>query len=230
MLRFDRAETRLGTFALRADFAVPAGARLAVIGPSGSGKSTLLGMIAGFVPLSAGRIEWQGRGLTNTPPGARPVSILFQDQNLFPHLTVAQNVGLGLRPDLRLSPDQHHAVAEALRQVGLQDLADRRPAQLSGGQQSRVALARVALRAQPILLLDEAFAALGPALKTEMLALLGRIADRDGATVLMVTHDPDDARAFAPETVVVMDGTAHPPTPTGALLDNPPEALRAYLG
>ncbi len=230
MLRFDRAETRLGDFRLRADFAVPAGARLAVIGPSGSGKSTLLAMIAGFVPLAAGRIVWQGRDLSDLPPGARPVSILFQDQNLFPHLNVAQNVGLGLRADLRLSPAQHQAVAEALRQVGLQDLAERRPAQLSGGQQGRVALARVALRAQPILLLDEAFAALGPALKAVMLALLGRIADRDGATVLMVTHDPDDARQFAPETVVVMDGVAQPPLPTGPLLDHPPEGLRAYLG
>ena len=117
MLRFDRAETRLGTFALRADFAVPAGARLAVIGPSGSGKSTLLGMIAGFVPLSAGRIEWQGRDLTNTPPGARPVSILFQDQNLFPHLTVAQNVGLGLRPDLRRAPGKNRLSAPDPRRI-----------------------------------------------------------------------------------------------------------------
>lgn len=230
MLRFDRAATRLGDFTLTADFAVAPGARLAVIGPSGSGKSTLLGMIAGFVPLSAGRIEWQGQDLSGMAPGARPVSILFQDQNLFPHLSVAQNVGLGLRADLRLSPDQHAAVAEALRQVGLHDMADRRPAQLSGGQQSRVALARVALRAQPILLLDEAFAALGPALKAEMLALLGRIADRNGATVLMVTHDPDDARLFAPETVLVMDGVAHAPLPTGPLLDDPPPELRAYLG
>lgn len=230
MLRFDQALSDLGDFTLRADFAVRDGARVAVIGPSGSGKSTLLGMIAGFVALTAGRLEWQGRDLAAVAPGARPVSILFQDQNLFPHLTVAQNVGLGLRADLRLSPEQHQAVAEALHQVGLQDMATRRPAQLSGGQQSRVALARVALRAQPILLLDEAFSALGPALKSEMLALLARIADRNGATVLMVTHDPDDARAFAPETIVVMDGTALPPAPTDALLDNPPESLRAYLG
>ncbi|NHF73758.1 thiamine ABC transporter ATP-binding protein [Paracoccus xiamenensis] len=230
MLSFEKPEARLGDFALVADFTLPAGARLAVIGPSGSGKSTLLGMVAGFVPLRSGRITWQGQDLAGVAPGARPVSILFQDQNLFPHLSVAQNVGLGLRADLRLSQDQNAAVAEALSQVGLRDMATRRPAQLSGGQQSRVALARVALRAQPILLLDEAFAALGPALKAEMLALLGRIADRNGATVLMVTHDPDDARLFAPETVVVMDGVAHPPEPTGPLLDHPPEGLRAYLG
>lgn len=230
MLRFDRAEATLGDFRLNADFALEAGARVAVIGPSGSGKSTLLGMVAGFVPLSAGRILWQGQDLAGMAPGARPVSILFQDQNLFPHLSVAENVGLGLRPDLRLSRTEHAAVAQALQEVGLQDMAARRPAQLSGGQQSRVALARVALRARPVLLLDEAFAALGPALKSDMLALLARIADRNGATVLMVTHDPDDARAFACQTVAVIAGRAHPPVPTGPLLDDPPPELAAYLG
>ena len=230
MLRFDRAEATLGDFRLNADFALEAGARVAVIGPSGSGKSTLLGMVAGFVPLSAGRILWQGQDLAGMAAGARPVSILFQDQNLFPHLSVAENVGLGLRPDLRLSRTEHAAVAQALQEVGLQDMAARRPAQLSGGQQSRVALARVALRARPVLLLDEAFAALGPALKSDMLALLARIADRNGATVLMVTHDPDDARAFADQTVAVIAGRAHPPVPTGPLLDDPPPELAAYLG
>lgn len=230
MLRFEQAGAQLGDFRLGADFDVNPGARVAVIGPSGSGKSTLLGMVAGFVPLSAGRVTWQGRDLGPMAPGARPVSILFQDQNLFGHLSVGQNVGLGLRPDLRLSAEQRAAVARALADVGLAGMEDRRPAQLSGGQQGRVALARVALRARPILLLDEAFAALGPALKAEMLALLGRIADDSGATVLMVTHDPDDARAFAPETVVVMDGAAQPPVPTGPLLDAPPPALAAYLG
>lgn len=230
MLQLERAESDLGDFRLRADFTIEAGARVAVIGPSGSGKSTLLGMIAGFVPLSAGRILWRGTDLSQLAPGARPVSILFQDQNLFPHLSVGQNVGLGLRPNLRLDAGQKRAVAQALHQVGLDGLADRRPAQLSGGQQSRVALARVALREQPILLLDEAFSALGPALKDEMLSLLMGIADRSGLTVLMVTHDPQDARAFAAQTVAVIDGQVSPPQPTAALLDTPPPALAEYLG
>ncbi|WBU57239.1 thiamine ABC transporter ATP-binding protein [Paracoccus sediminicola] len=230
MLRFEAAEARLGDFRLRADFGIDAGARVAVIGPSGSGKSTLLGTVSGFVPLSSGRVCWQGRDMGVLAPGERPVSVLFQDQNLFPHLSVAQNVGLGLRPDLRLSADQERAVSRALDEVGLSGMAERRPANLSGGQQSRVALARVALRARPVLLLDEAFSALGPALKSEMLELLGRIAERSGATVLMVTHDPKDARAFAPQTVVVIDGLAQPAVPTGPLLDHPPAPLAAYLG
>lgn len=220
----------LGEFSLRADLQIAPGSRVAVIGPSGSGKTTLLSLVSGFLLPDQGVVVWGGADLRPLPPGRRPVSVLFQDQNLFPHLTVTQNVGLGLRPDLRLTADQRAQVAQALDRVGLAGMGDRRPARLSGGQQSRVALARVLLRARPILLLDEPFGALGPALKAEMLQLLGQIAGETGATVLMVTHDPDDARAFALQTIVVDGGRAAPPVPTGPLLDNPPAGLRAYLG
>ncbi|WCR11113.1 ATP-binding cassette domain-containing protein [Paracoccus stylophorae] len=230
MLEFrDTAVTR-GDFTLRADLRVGRGRRVAVIGASGSGKSTLLALVGGFLRPDTGRVLWDGQDITDLPPGRRPVSVLFQDQNLFPHLTVGQNVGLGLRPDLRLSDAQRSRVAQALEDVGLTGMDTRRPATLSGGQQSRVALARVLLRARPLLLLDEPFAALGPALKSEMLDLLARIVADTDATVLMVTHDPHDARAFAPKTILIEDGRAHPPVPTGPLLDDPPPGLRAYLG
>ena len=230
MLEFRGVRLALGEFHLSADLAIADGSRVAVIGPSGSGKSTLLALISGFLISDQGEVLWQGQDLAPLSPGQRPVSVLFQDQNLFPHLSVGQNVGLGLRPDLRLSPAQRDQVAEALARVGLDSMADRRPAQLSGGQPSRVALARVLLRARPILLLDEPFGALGPALKDEMLDLLAGIAGQTGATVLMVTHDPGDARRFAGETIVIHDGRADPPVPTGALLDDPPPDLKAYLG
>lgn len=217
-------------FRLTADFALVTGARVAVIGPSGAGKSTLLSVISGFFPAASGRILWEGRDISRLPPGERPLSILFQDQNLFPHLTVAENVGLGLRPNLRLSPAEAARVEEALARTGLRGMADRRPGRLSGGQQSRVALARVLLRSQPLMLLDEPFSALGPALKDEMLDLVSDIASETGATVLMVSHDPEDARRFSSETIVVAEGRAAPPEPTQALLDNPPPALAAYLG
>lgn len=217
-------------FRLTADFAVATGARVAVIGPSGAGKSTLLSVISGFFPAASGRVLWDGKDISNLLPGKRPLSILFQDQNLFPHLTVAENVGLGLRPNLRLSATETARVGEALARTGLGGLGDRRPGTLSGGQQSRVALARVLLRSQPLMLLDEPFSALGPALKDEMLDLVSDIASETGATVLMVSHDPDDARRFSSETIVVAEGTAAPPQPTAALLDNPPPALAAYLG
>lgn len=209
---------------------MPAGARVALIGPSGAGKSTLLGAIAGFEVPAAGRILWQGRDLAPLTPGARPVSLLFQDSNLFPHLTAAQNVGLGLRPSLRLSPQERAQVDGALARTGLAAFGDRKPAQLSGGQQSRVALARALLRARPLLLLDEPFAALGPALRAEMLDLVAEITAETGATLLMVSHEPGDARRIADLTIVVADGRAAAPMPTGALFADPPAALRSYLG
>ena len=217
-------------FSLTADLGVAPGDRVAILGPSGAGKSTLLAAIAGFVAPAAGRILWQDRDITPLAPAARPVSILFQDQNLFPHLTVGQNVGLGIRPDLRLSHDDRARIEDALIRTGLGGLGARLPATLSGGQQSRVALARALLRDRPVLLLDEPFSALGPALKSEMLDLVTEIAAQNGTTVLMVSHDPADARRFAPRTILVAEGRAFPPEDTAALLDAPPPALAAYLG
>lgn len=230
MLHLDRVTLTLGGFRLGADWQAAAGQRVAVIGPSGAGKSTLLAAIAGFVAPVAGRLVWQGQDITATAPGDRPVTTLFQDQNLFPHLTVAQNLGLGLSPRLRLTARDHHRIAAALDRTGLGGLGPRRSADLSGGQQGRVALARALLRSRPILLLDEPFAALGPALKADMLSLVAEVAQETGALALLVTHDPADARRFAPLTIVVAEGTAHPPAPTGPLLDAPPPALAAYLG
>ena len=230
MLTLDALTVRQGGFELHANWSVAAAERVAIIGPSGGGKSTLLMAIAGFIPAVSGRVLWQGRDLGDVPPGARPVSMLFQDQNLFPHLTLAQNLGLGLSPDLRLTAAQQGQIEAVLRRVGLGDMGARKPAQLSGGQQGRAALARALLRARPVLLLDEPFAALGPALKVEMLEVVAEVASETGAAVLMVTHDPADARRFADKTVLVVEGVAQAPQPTAALFANPPDALRDYLG
>ncbi len=230
MLELDRVTITQDDFALAADWAIPAGALVAVIGPSGAGKSTLLGAVAGFVPVNRGRVRWQGREITQASPSQRPVSILFQDNNLFPHLSAFQNVALGLRPSLRLSAAERGQVEAALARVGLDGLSGRRPAQLSGGQQSRVALARVLLQRKPLVLLDEPFAALGPALRMEMLRLVAEICRETGATLLMVSHDIRDAEAIADHLVLVSDGVAQAPAGTSALLEHPPEALRSYLG
>ncbi len=112
MLRLDGLEIRQGDFRLSADWQVAAGERVAVIGPSGAGKSTLLMAIAGFIAPDRGDILWQGRSLRQVAPGDRPVSMLFQDQNLFPHLTIAQNLGLGLSPALRLVPADRARIEE----------------------------------------------------------------------------------------------------------------------
>ncbi|WP_170327582.1 thiamine ABC transporter ATP-binding protein [Ruegeria arenilitoris] len=230
MLKLDGCVIENGGFALQADFTVEAGASVAIVGPSGAGKSTLLEAIAGFRDLKQGQILWQGQSISNLAPGKRPLAMLFQDGNLFPHLTVEQNVALGLRPNGRLSSEEQSQVETALARVGLPGFEGRKPAELSGGQQSRVALARVLVQRRYLLLLDEPFAALGPALKAEMLDLVAELLAETGTTLLMVSHDPQDARRIADQTVLVADERAHPPAATVQLFDNPPPSLRAYLG
>ncbi len=230
MLRLENLRVAYPGFALRADLKVETGRKVAVIGPSGAGKSTLIALIAGFVPVPQGRVSWNNMDITGVSPGQRPVAVLFQDGNLFPHLSVADNVGLGLRPDLRLNSAQRAEVTRAVGRVGLAGMQARKPPSLSGGEQSRAALARVLVQARPLLLLDEPFAALGPALKDEMLDLVAELATETKATLLMVSHHPGDARRIADQVLPVIDGQAHAPQETQALLDNPPAALRAYLG
>ncbi len=230
MLTFEDMRYTQDGFSLHADFTVRDGEMLAVIGPSGGGKSTLLNVVAGFLEPTSGRVLWDGRDMAGTAPGKRPVSILFQDNNLFPHMTVAQNVGLGLRPDLRLSGQQMAQVEAALERVGLAGYGRRKPAALSGGQASRVALARMLLRGNPLVLLDEPFAALGPALKVEMLDLVRDLMGETGATLMMVSHDPEDAKRISQRTVLVADGEAQAPVDTAGIFANPPEALQTYLG
>ena len=229
-LRLDNVLWRQGAFRLSADLTLPTGTITALIGASGSGKSTLLSGVAGFLRPEAGHVEIAGTDCTDAAPGDRPLSILFQDQNLFPHMTVAQNVGLGLRPDLRLSADQAAARDAVLAEVGLGGMDDRLPRDLSGGQQSRAALARALLRGRPWLLLDEPFSALGPGLRLEMLDLVARTAREQGLSVLMVTHDPEDARRIADLTALVADGACSGAVETATLFADPPPALRAYLG
>lgn len=230
VLQLDHLMLAWDDFRLTANWSVAAGEIVALIGPSGAGKSTLLLALAGFLAPQSGRILWANRDITTLPPGQRPIAILFQDQNLFPHLTVAQNLGLALQPDLRLTPEQKERRALVLERLGLAGLDGRKPGQLSGGQQARAALGRVLLQDRPVLLLDEPFAALGPALKADLLHLVAELAAERGTTVLMVTHDPADARRIATRTVLVAEGNAASPMPTAELFAHPPRALSDYLG
>lgn len=230
MLRLEDATIRQGEFSLSADMTLEPGLKYAVIGPSGAGKSTLLSALCGFTPLDQGRLIWNDHDITDAAPGERPMTMLFQDNNLFPHLSVFQNVGLGLRANLRLSAADKDRVSDALNRVGLSDHADKKPSALSGGQQSRTALARVLVQARPLVLLDEPFAALGPALRNEMLDLVQDLVAETHAALIMVTHFPDDVRRIADQVIFVEGGRAHAPQPAMALLDNPPPELRDYLG
>ena len=212
------------------DLSVERGEAMAVIGPSGAGKSTLLALIGGFEAAQAGRILIDGADITDLAPDARPVTTLFQDHNLFAHLNVIQNVGLGLHPGLRLTPSEKDQVSWALGEVGLTGFEDRLPGQLSGGERQRVAIARCILRRRPVLMLDEAFAALGPALRREMLELVLSLRTQKELTVLMVTHDPADALFAADHTAFIAAGKVVTSGPTAAVLASEHPAIRDYLG
>jgi thiamine transport system ATP-binding protein len=227
MLTLEAVSLTRDGFTLAADLAIEAPGLVAVIGPSGGGKSTFLSVIAGFDLPDRGRVLWQGRDLGSDPPGKRPVAVLFQDNNLFPHLDILSNVALGAGARPKPFADIPARAREALSRVGLAGFEERRPGALSGGQQSRAALARVLLTDRPVVLMDEAFSALGPALRAEMLALVRELLP--AALILMVTHDPEDARRWADRTIFVEDGKVHPPVPTAMLFAAPPEALRKYL-
>ncbi|MFZ3620223.1 thiamine ABC transporter ATP-binding protein ThiQ [Leclercia barmai] len=191
---------------MRFTLSVGQGELIAVLGPSGAGKSTLLNLIAGFLQPANGSITINGHDHTRTPPSQRPVSMLFQENNLFTHLTVRQNIGLGMHPGLKLNAAQQQKLSDIALQMGIDDLLERLPGELSGGQRQRVALARCLVREQPILLLDEPFSALDPALRQEMLLLVKEVCERQQLTMLMVSHSVEDAVRIARRSVVIADG------------------------
>lgn len=230
-VRLDAVTFGYGDAAFSFDTAFAAGKVTAVMGPSGSGKSTLLNLVAGFeVPL-AGRV-WIGKDdVTAIAPGERPVSMVFQENNLFAHLSVEQNVGLGRSPALKLTPADREAVTAALARTGLAGKQKRLPRELSGGERQRVALARVLVRERPVLLLDEPFASLGPALRDDMLDLVMALHAERGMTVLFVTHQPQDARRVAHDVVFLEEGRVAAAGPaTDFFAGTGPEAFRRYIG
>ena len=189
---------------------VEQGERLAIIGESGAGKSTLLNLIAGFETPASGQILLNDCDHTQTQPADRPVSMLFQDNNLFPHLTVAQNIGLALAPSLSLNATQQPQVREIAEKMGLESLLSRRADQLSGGQKQRVALARTLLRDKPILLLDEPFSALDPIRRHELQQFILDICIERNLTFLMVTHQLEETKNLFTRVVEIREGKVFP--------------------
>ena len=215
--------------AISANLSLESNKIYAIIGPSGAGKSTFLNLISGFSEISSGSILWNEQEISDLPPSKRNISILFQDNNLFPHLSVWRNLALAVSHWPKISNDDEAKLHSVISEVGIRGLENRKPSQLSGGQQSRVALARVLLQKNKILLLDEPFAALGPSLKDQMLELIEKIARNRGLLVLMVTHDPADANKIASETIVVKNNKVHPPLNTNKALDPINGPLADYL-
>jgi thiamine transport system ATP-binding protein len=220
----DRVTFRYAEMTMGFDLSFAAGSVTAIMGPSGAGKSTLLNLVAGFETPATGHVFIGGGDMTGLPPARRPVSMVFQENNLFSHLDVMANVGLGRSPALKLSGEDRAAVAEALARTGLSGKEKRLPSELSGGERQRVALARVLVRNRPVLLLDEPFASLDAELRREMTDLVGELHSRNHMTVLMVTHDMEDARRIADRIVRVEDGhiadlaAAEEPSPGRRLL------------
>ncbi|MEE8366397.1 MAG: ATP-binding cassette domain-containing protein [Gammaproteobacteria bacterium] len=213
------------------DLSVSAGEVLSLIGPSGSGKTTLLNLIGGFLKPDSGRIHVDGEAIEQLPPGQRPVSIVFQQHNLFPHLDLYTNVALGVNPSLKLSTEQDRLIEDAIDALGLTGLEKRKPGELSGGQQQRIALARALVRERKVLLLDEAFAALGPALREELIGLVKTLVQHKKIAALLVSHQPRDALIASDRTAFVSDGRIIALQPTRQLLEKPDLVeVRNYLG
>ncbi|MBA1420690.1 MAG: ATP-binding cassette domain-containing protein [Epsilonproteobacteria bacterium] len=170
---------------------------VAILGQSGSGKSTLLDIVAGFIEPSVGSVKLDGQELLGLSVEKRPITILFQNHNLFEHLTVQKNILLGVNKALKDSIEEVEKVQDILKEVGLEEHEHKLASQLSGGQQQRVALARVLMRREPILLLDEPFSGLDDATRIEMLELVQKITQEHKLHTIMVTHDLDDCERIA---------------------------------
>ena len=217
--------------AMQFDLSVAAGEVLALIGPSGAGKSTLLNLIAGFLPVQSGQISIEGERVETLAISRRPISMVFQQNNLFPHLDLYTNVGLGINPSMQLNAREQDAVNNAFERLGLAGLERRKPGEVSGGQRQRVALARVLVRERKVLLLDEAFAALGPAQRAEMIELVATLVSEKSMAALLVSHQPGDARIASTRTAFVAAGKIVKISNTEDMLDRSglPE-IRDYLG
>jgi len=198
------------------------GELMTLLGPSGCGKTTLLNLVAGFLIPDSGEIAIAGRRMTDVPAYRREIGIMFQNYALFPHMSVAANVGYGLRMRRIAKAEIARRVGEALALVKLAGLEDRKPRQLSGGQQQRVALARALVIRPQVLLLDEPFSALDRNLRASMQVELKEIQRKLGVTAIFVTHDQSEALSLSDRIAVIADGRIRQ-------LDTPDEIYRHPL-
>lgn len=180
---------------------------VAILGESGSGKSTLLDIISGFLEANEGSVKLDGKELLGLSVEKRPMTILFQNHNLFEHLSVQKNILLGVNKTLKDGIEEVEKVQAILKEVGLETYEHKLASQLSGGQQQRVGLARVLMRREPILLLDEPFSGLDDATRIEMLELVQQITQEHKLHTIMVTHDLDDCNRIANHVYKMQDHT-----------------------
>jgi thiamine transport system ATP-binding protein len=232
MINFKHVSCRLGEQNFCYDLQIPLGQVVAIMGASGSGKSTLLNLLSGFIQPQndSAQILLGDERVDLLDPSQRPVTSLFQEHNLFAHMSAFNNLALGIRTSLKLTGSEVAQVETALQQVGLAGLGSRLPKQLSGGQRQRVALGRALVRRKPLLLLDEPFSALDPALRQEMSALVKSLTQQHQLTVLLVTHEPRDALELAETVVFIANGRVHWQGPSKDFLQQNDTYIKAYLG
>lgn len=195
-LQVDALKIEFSDWSREYSFSLAETERLAIQGPSGIGKTTLLLAIAGFIRTTEGHLSWKGLDLINLAPERRPISMLFQDDNLFEHISVRENMTLGLTPELR-----KHRLDDAIDALGLGQHLNKRPGQLSGGQRQRVGLLRTVLRPEPLVILDEPFAELDAHTRSQAQVFTRESLERDGKTLLMITHQGEDVAALATQTL-----------------------------
>ena len=232
-LRIEGLTKRFGGFVAVDDVTLPVyrGEFFALLGGSGSGKSTLLRMLAGLLEPDAGRIVLDGQDMAGVPAYERPVNMMFQSYALFPHMSVAQNIGFGLRMEGAARSLVRDRVAEMLALVRMEGLGDRRPAALSGGQRARIALARALAKRPKLLLLDEPLSALDKNLRESMQFELQTIQERTGTTFIIVTHDQEEAMTMATRLAVMDRGTLAQVGTPGEVYEYPNSRFTAeFLG
>jgi len=206
MIKVENISVKLDDFKTNYSMDVDNGEWIGIIGQSGSGKSTLLNLIAGFIYADSGSIRINSVEMNSTHPSERPVSCLFQENNLFPHLSVYENIAIGISPRLKLNASEKKEVQEILDYLNLSDKHNSDIGILSGGERQRVAIGRIVLSNKKILLLDEPFSQLDPNLRIEMLSLIRKIKDEKKLTIIMVLHTPIEAVSYVDRFIQIKNG------------------------
>ena len=229
-LRIDGVHFRQGEWRLEVDLHAKRGECIALIGPSGAGKSTLLSLIAGFEQPDQGAIFVGEDRIDMRVPATRPVTMMFQENNLFNHLTLYQNIALGCHTGLKLTDEDRELIETAMAATRLGVLQSRKPADVSGGERQRAALARCLCQRRPLLLLDEPFTGLDPQLRIEMHELVDELRKTHALTVIVVSHLPHEIAKIADSLAFMLGGKILKTGPTDAILSRPenPE-LAEYL-